>query len=99
MGAMSTRTSLRLAGRTALVTGGASGIGAATVRRLAADGACVVVADFDEVGAQKVAADIDGDAVTVDVTDVDAVRRAFSYVREALGPIDVLVNNAGGDRT
>ena len=95
---MSTSTALRLAGRTALVTGGASGIGAATVRRLAAEGAGVVVADCDEVGAQKVAADIDADAVTVDVTDLDAVRRAFAYVREAWGPIDVLVNNAGGER-
>jgi NAD(P)-dependent dehydrogenase (short-subunit alcohol dehydrogenase family) len=58
----------------------------------------VVVADCDEVGAQKAAADIDGDAVTLDVTDVDAARGAFAYVREAWGPIDVLVNNAGGDR-
>jgi 2-hydroxycyclohexanecarboxyl-CoA dehydrogenase len=91
-------TSYRLGGRTALVTGGASGIGAATARRLAAEGACVVVADRDDVGAQKVAADIDGDAVTVDVTDVAAVRDAFAYVRGAWGPIDVLVNNAGGDR-
>jgi NADP-dependent 3-hydroxy acid dehydrogenase YdfG len=57
-----------------------------------------VVADRDDVGAQKVAADIDGDAVTVDVTDVAAVRDAFAYVRGAWGPIDVLVNNAGGDR-
>jgi 2-hydroxycyclohexanecarboxyl-CoA dehydrogenase len=95
---MPTSTSFRLAGRTALVTGGASGIGAATARRLAAEGACVVVADCDEVAAQKVAADIDGDAVTVDVTDVAEVRRAFANVREARGPIDVLVNNAGGDR-
>ena len=91
-------TPSRLAGRIALVTGGASGIGAATARRLAAEGAWVVVADCDEVGSQKVAADIDGDAVTVDVTDVAAVRRAFAYVRETRGPVDVLVNNAGGDR-
>ncbi len=98
MGAMPTSTSLRFAGTTALVTGGASGIGAATARRLSAEGACVVVADRDEVGAQKVAADIDGDAVAVDVTDVGAVRAAFGYVQETWGPIDVLVNNAGGDR-
>jgi 2-hydroxycyclohexanecarboxyl-CoA dehydrogenase len=98
MGAMPTSTSLRFAGRTALVTGGASGIGAATARRLATEGACVVVVDRDDVGAQKVAADIDGDAVTLDVTDVAAVRQAFAYVQEAWGPIDVLVNNAGGDR-
>jgi 2-hydroxycyclohexanecarboxyl-CoA dehydrogenase len=95
---MPTSTSFRLAGRTALVTGGASGIGAATARRLAAEGACVVVADCDEIGAEKVAADIGGAAVTVDVTDVSAVRRAFADAREAWGPLDVLVNNAGGDR-
>ncbi|MGH9215979.1 MAG: SDR family NAD(P)-dependent oxidoreductase [Acidimicrobiales bacterium] len=95
---MPTSTSFRLAGRIALVTGGASGIGAATARRLAAEGACVVVADCDDDGAQKVAADIDGDAVAVDVTDVGAVRGAFGYVQEVWGPIDVLVNNAGGDR-
>jgi 2-hydroxycyclohexanecarboxyl-CoA dehydrogenase len=98
MSAMPTSTSLRLAGRIALVTGGASGIGAATARRLAAEGAYVVVADCDDVGAQKVAADIGGDSVAVDVTDVGAVRGAFAYVQEAWGPIDVLVNNAGGDR-
>jgi 2-hydroxycyclohexanecarboxyl-CoA dehydrogenase len=98
MSAMPTSTSLRLAGRIALVTGGASGIGAATARRLAAEGACVVVADCDDVGAQKVAADIGGDSVAVDVTDVGAVRGAFAYVQEAWGPIEVLVNNAGGDR-
>jgi 2-hydroxycyclohexanecarboxyl-CoA dehydrogenase len=95
---MPTSTSFRLAGRTALVTGGASGIGAATARRLAAEGACVVVADCDEIGAEKVAADIGGAAVTVDVTDVGAVRRAFADARDAWGPLDVLVNNAGGDR-
>jgi 2-hydroxycyclohexanecarboxyl-CoA dehydrogenase len=95
---MPTSTSFRLAGRTALVTGGASGIGAATARRLAAEGACVVVADCDEIGAEKVAADIGGAAVTVDVTDVSAVRRAFADARDAWGPLDVLVNNAGGDR-
>jgi 2-hydroxycyclohexanecarboxyl-CoA dehydrogenase len=98
MSAMPARNSLRLAGRTALVTGGASGIGAATAHRLASEGAWVVVADRDDVGAQKVAADVGGDAVVVDVTDVAAVRGAFAHIRDAWGPIDVLVNNAGGDR-
>jgi 2-hydroxycyclohexanecarboxyl-CoA dehydrogenase len=93
-----TLTSPRLQGRLALVTGGASGIGAATARRLAAEGAHVVVADRDAEGAQKLAADIGGDAVVVDVADVAAVRAAVADVGEAVGPVDVLVNNAGGDR-
>jgi 2-hydroxycyclohexanecarboxyl-CoA dehydrogenase len=80
--------------RTAFVTGGASGIGAATARRLADDGFHVVVADLDEVGAKEMAAEIGGDAVLLDVCDAGAVRSAVLGV----GPIDVLVNNAGADR-
>ena len=60
---MTTLTSPRLQGRLALVTGGASGIGAATARRLSGEGAHVVVADRDEEGAQKLAADIGGEAL------------------------------------
>jgi 2-hydroxycyclohexanecarboxyl-CoA dehydrogenase len=84
---------MRLEGRTALVTGGASGIGAATARRLAAEGAFVVVADIDEAGAQRVAGEIDGEAVRMDVADVDSVRAATQDRK-----VDVLVNNAGTDR-
>jgi len=80
--------------RTAVVTGGASGIGAATAKRLAADGMHVVVADLDEVGAKEIAVEIGGDAVQLDVSDVDMVREIFA----GLGPVDVLVNNAGADR-
>jgi 2-hydroxycyclohexanecarboxyl-CoA dehydrogenase len=85
---------MRLEGRIALVTGGASGIGAATARRLAAEGARVAVADLNLDGAQDVAAEIDGLAVRMDVTDVASVRAG---VVEA-GDVDVLVNNAGTDR-
>lgn len=90
---------MRLEGRTALVTGGASGIGAATVRRLAAEGARVVVADIDQAGARDVAGEIDGIAVVVDVADAAACRAAAQQATEALGGVlDVLVNNAGTDR-
>ena len=95
---MLTPGSPRLQGRLALVTGGASGIGAATARRFAAEGAHVVVADRDDEGAQKLATDVGGDAVTLDVADVAAVRAAVAHVEEAFGPVDVLVNNAGGAR-
>ncbi|SDX91871.1 3-hydroxybutyrate dehydrogenase [Modestobacter sp. DSM 44400] len=71
-----------------MVTGGASGIGRACAVRLAADGAAVVVVDRDADGAQAVAAEVGGTAVTVDLSDLDAV--------DALDlDVDVLVNNAG----
>ena len=85
----------RFIDRTAFVTGGASGIGAATARRLAEEGAHVVIGDLDLEAAKIVAKEIDGTAVALDVTDRDSVRDAFNRA----GPIDVLVNNAGGDRT
>lgn len=89
---------MRLEGRIALVTGGASGIGAATARRLAAEGARVAVTDVDVDGARRVAAEIDGAGVALDVTDVGSVRAGVAAAVEALGPIDILVNNAGTDR-
>ena len=85
---------MRLEGQRALVTGGASGIGAATVRRLAAEGAHVVVADLNADGARDVAGEVSGDHVEMDVSDVDSVRAAVAQS----GRIDVLVNNAGTDR-
>ncbi|WP_319454877.1 MULTISPECIES: 3-hydroxybutyrate dehydrogenase [unclassified Mycobacterium] len=77
-----------LAGRTALVTGGASGIGAACARELAARGASVTVADVDEVAAKAVADEIGGTAWAVDLFDVEALEKLTLDV-------DVLVNNAG----
>ena len=76
------------------MTGGASGIGAATCRRLAAEGARVAVADVNEAGARSVASEIDGTAIRMDVTDVESVRAGVAEV----GDVDVLVNNAGTDR-
>jgi 2-hydroxycyclohexanecarboxyl-CoA dehydrogenase len=89
---------MRLEGRIALVTGGASGIGAATARRLAAEGARVAVADVDEAGARAVAGEIDGEAVTMDVADAASARAGVQAAEAAIGPLDVLVNNAGTDR-
>ena len=89
---------MRLEGRTALVTGGASGIGAATARRLAAEGARVAVGDLDLDGARAVAGEIDGLATELDVGDTASVGRAVDAIAGELGPVDVLVNNAGTDR-
>jgi 2-hydroxycyclohexanecarboxyl-CoA dehydrogenase len=89
---------MRLQGRTAFVTGAASGIGAATAQRLASEGARVVIADVDADGASKVAAEVGGEGVEADVKDVASVRAAVSAAQRAVGPIDILVNNAGTDR-
>ena len=84
---------MRLEGRTALVTGGASGIGAATCRRLAAEGARVAVTDLDAGKAEQVAAEIGGQALELDVRSVDSIGAAVA----AAGPLDILINNAGYD--
>ena len=88
---------MRLADRTALVTGGASGIGAATCRRLAAEGARVAVTDVNLDGARGVADEVDGAAFELDVRSTDSVRAAVEGAERELGPVDVLVNNAGYD--
>lgn len=93
-----------LATRVAFVTGGGSGIGAATARRLAAEGACVVVADRDAAAAEKVAAELGASAlratdvatsVAVDVTDEAQITAALRAAVLAFGGIDLVVNNAG----
>ncbi|NML50879.1 bifunctional aldolase/short-chain dehydrogenase [Streptomyces sp. R302] len=88
-----------LATRVALVTGAGSGIGRAIAARLAAEGACVVVADVNAGSAAEVAAELGGPdravAVTVDVTDETAIEAAFREAVLAFGGVDLVVNNAG----
>jgi 2-hydroxycyclohexanecarboxyl-CoA dehydrogenase len=91
-----------LEGKTVVVTGGGGGIGGAACRRLAAAGARVAVLDLDSGAAERVAAEIAAGGGTArafacDITDYEGVRRTIADVEAALGPIGVLVNNAGWD--
>jgi NAD(P)-dependent dehydrogenase (short-subunit alcohol dehydrogenase family) len=85
----------RLTGRVAVVTGGASGIGLASVRRLASEGARVVVADLNADAGKRAADEVAGLFVPTDVTDPDAVNRLFAAAHVAFGSVDIAFNNAG----
>jgi 2-hydroxycyclohexanecarboxyl-CoA dehydrogenase len=92
----------RFDGKSAIITGGAGGIGSATCRRFAAEGARVAVFDRDEAGAQKVAREIEAaggkaQAFGCDITDRQSVDAAVAASESALGPVAILVNNAGFD--
>ena len=86
-------SAVRLEGRKALVTGGGSGIGAAISARLAAEGAEVWVSDIDVEGAERVAGEVNGHPLELDVTELESAQAAL----QATGTLDVLVNNAGTD--
>jgi len=89
-----------LRGRTALVTGGASGIGAAIVRGFARQGARVAVLDVADDAGEALAAELGADALFVhcDLTDVEALRAAVRHVESEFGPVRALVNNAANDQ-
>jgi NAD(P)-dependent dehydrogenase (short-subunit alcohol dehydrogenase family) len=85
----------RLDGKVAVITGAASGIGRASARRFAAEGAHVVVADLDDAGGTALAKEIDGLYVHADVTDADDVQEMYATAVERFGGLDVCFNNAG----
>src|SRR5271163_3790254 len=86
---------MQLKDQAAIVTGGASGLGAATARRLAAQGAKVAVCDLNATLAESVAAEIKGIAVVCDVSDAASAEAAVAQASKAHGPVRVLVNCAG----
>jgi 3-oxoacyl-[acyl-carrier protein] reductase len=86
---------MRLEGRTALVTGGASGFGAGIVRKFRAEGARVMIADIDVRGAEAMAAEVGAEWVVADVGDDASVAAMAEAALRAFGDLDILVNNAG----
>jgi NAD(P)-dependent dehydrogenase (short-subunit alcohol dehydrogenase family) len=85
----------RLDGKVAVITGAASGIGRASARRFAAEGAHVVVADVDKDGGTALAEEIGGLFVRADVTDADDVQAMYAAAVDRFGGLDVCFNNAG----
>lgn len=93
--ALAQRLAERLGGRTALVTGGASGLGRAIAEQLAAAGWIVGVLDRSEAAAQAAAKALAGHALVADVSDADAVQVAVDDFAGTVGPINLLINSAG----
>jgi NAD(P)-dependent dehydrogenase (short-subunit alcohol dehydrogenase family) len=85
----------RLSGRVVVITGGAGGIGLATARRVAAEGAKVVIADVDLTTGQAAAEAVGGLFIATDVTDDGQVEALFARAHETYGSVDVAFNNAG----
>ena len=85
----------RLDGKVAVVTGGCSGIGLATVRRFAQEGARVVIGDLDDARGKEIVYDLDGLFVHCDVTSKDDVDALFRAAKDTYGSVDIAFNNAG----
>ena len=85
----------RLAGKTAVVTGGCSGIGLATVRRFAEEGAKVVIGDLEDVRGKEIADEVGGTYVHTDVVDKAQVDALFAEANDTYGSVDIAFNNAG----
>ena len=85
----------RLADRVVVITGGCSGIGLASARRLAAEGGTVVIGDLDEARGPDLAAELGGVFLRVDVTDAEQVAALFALAHDRFGSVDVAFNNAG----
>lgn len=85
----------RLGGKVAVITGGGSGIGLATARRFAAEGATVVIGDMDEKAGEAAAKEVGGLFVKVNVADEDQVNNLFDQAMKTFGSVDVAFNNAG----
>jgi len=85
----------RLDGRTAVITGGCSGIGLATARRFAQEGARIVIGDLDEARGPGVADELDGVFLRTNVTDPDDVKALFALAQQRNGTVDIAFNNAG----
>ena len=85
----------RLDGKVAVVTGGCSGIGLATVRRFAQEGARVVIGDLDDARGKEIASDVEGLFVHCDVTSKDEVDALFRAAKDTYGSVDIAFNNAG----
>ena len=85
----------RLDGKVAVITGGCSGIGLATVRRFAEEGAKVVIGDLDETNGPRVADEVGGTFVRTDVVSKDDVDALFRTAKDTYGSVDIAFNNAG----
>jgi NAD(P)-dependent dehydrogenase (short-subunit alcohol dehydrogenase family) len=85
----------RLQGKTAVITGGCSGIGLATAKRFAEEGAQVVIGDLDTANGDRIAGELGGTFVHVDVTNADQVNALFAKAKEVYGSVDIAFNNAG----